>query len=178
MTALTTLAVVVTAGQKVATRPLRIATDGRYTVAWKGSARPVTVTGHNAVTLDLASEKLPLDQTRAAKMADLGLATKAESVAIAPAADERTAEERMAALHKGLRLQEAKAAKNPGDDKTAKAVETTRGKIAALHAEIGAAPAPKAAAPQAAVSVDDVAALAQSSGLDILALIQALSTRL
>lgn len=183
---LTSLSVVVNAGQKTAIRPLRIADGGVLCVNWKGAARPVDVTGVNTVAFDpTTAPKIDLGTTRAAKTTDLKAVPAASQPAPLAAAAMTTtaspspaveadlsAEDRVKRLTRGLRLQEAKVAKNPGDAKAVAALTTTRKRLAAAQAEMDGQPSAEAA------SVDQIADLAKASGLDIIALIGALSARL
>ena len=82
MTQFSSLNVTVSAGKKVFDRPLRIVVAGphagKFAVLRHGSATLVTATGPNTANADLSAPRIPAEQTRVAKLADLGIATKAQ----------------------------------------------------------------------------------------------------
>lgn len=68
-------------------RPLRVLPKGGFGVMHKGTVRPVTITGPESVALDLTGTvRFSKDECRAARLADLGVPTKAAEKAAAKAA--------------------------------------------------------------------------------------------
>lgn len=86
--AVTTIGIDGVAKAGASTRPLRIVVDGpnkgQFAVMISGKCRVATPTGASSISADLRVDAFDPALTRAAKMADLGLMTKAEAKALEP----------------------------------------------------------------------------------------------
>jgi hypothetical protein len=155
-----------------ALRPLRVLPKGAgFGVVRKGHVLPVQPAEGGMVAIcKLDGPRFAEAECRAAKMADIGMATKAEAKAAAPAA-ERTPAQRAATV--AMLTRALATAKASGDaTRIAKAEKA----LATAKANLVTPPkAAKAAKAEVAPDVETLATALKASGVDLISLIQALS---